>query len=320
MKNYSLLIWGAFLFIFEILYIKIANYFNIIDKPNERSLHSKVTIRGGGIVYWIAGLIYFYYYSDYSYPYFFLGFTCLVIISFIDDIVTVPNRYRLFTQFGALVLLLCEVSFYTHYSYYWTLPIVIIGVGILNAYNFMDGINGITGTYSLVILLTLTYINNYVFLFIEQGFPNITIISVLVFLIFNFRKKAICFGGDVGSIGIAYILIFCVGHLIYLSHDWKYIFLFTIYGMDSIYTILYRLQLKQNIFKAHKLHLFQILVYSYNLSHLQVTILYAGVQLILNIWIINQSANRIIYYIPFLFLLGLMHIVREKRQFGITIK
>ena len=71
--------------------------------------------------------------------------------------------------------------------------------GVINAYNFMDGINGITGGYSLVVLGALAYINCAVTQFVMPELIYIAIAGCLVFCFFNFRKKAKCFAGDCGS-------------------------------------------------------------------------------------------------------------------------
>ena len=47
------------LFLLELLYFKIADRYNIVDKPNHRSAHTEITLRGGGIIFWFAALLYF---------------------------------------------------------------------------------------------------------------------------------------------------------------------------------------------------------------------------------------------------------------------
>lgn len=175
----------------------------------------------------------------------------------------------------------------------------------------MDGINGISGLYSFVMLTTLWYINNYNQSFIENDLLIILLISVLVFLYFNFRKQAVCFGGDVGSVGIAYILVFLVLKLILKTQDWKYIFLFLIYGIDTLCTILYRLYKKQNIFEAHKLHLFQLLVYKKGLSHLNVTIIYAILQITINFLIVILCCFNLYYSFLVIFLTAVYLYVKQ---------
>lgn len=306
------------LFAIELLYFRIAKHYQIIDKPNDRSLHTNITIRGGGIIYWIAYFIGFVIYQ-FGYYYFFIGFTALMFISFLDDILTLPSRYRLWIQIMAISTLFYQLNLQNLFAWWVLLPLGIVGIGILNAYNFMDGVNGITGTYSLITLLTLLYINEYQIIFIEADFIILALISVSIFLFFNFRKKAVCFGGDVGSVGMAFILLFILSKLVLKTNDFKYIFFLTLYGLDTIYTILYRLTLKQNIFKAHKLHFFQILVYKYNFSHLMVATTYAVLQITLNISIVNYSAEYFIFYLPILVLLGFMHWLRKRKNLGLNI-
>lgn len=299
------------LFIIELVFFRVAKHYNIIDKPNDRSLHSNITIRGGGIIYWIAYFIGFIKYQ-FAYYYFFIGFTMLVLISLLDDILTLHSRYRLWIQIIAISCLCYQLNLQNMFDWWILFPLGIVGIGILNAYNFMDGVNGITGVYSLVMLSTFYYINQYIITFLDAEFIVIIILSVLVFLFFNFRRQAICFGGDVGSIGIAYILLFLLTKLVLITNDIKYIFFFVIYGIDTIYTIIYRIKLKENIFEAHKLHFFQILVYKYNLTHLQVASIYAIIQMVLNIWVINQSVTSYIFYLPFVMLLLFVHLLRKK--------
>lgn len=80
-------------------------------------------------------------------------------------------------------------------------------IGIVNAYNFMDGINGITGLYTIAVLLPLMYVNHKVeplSIWICLFYP---LIASVVFLFFNFRKRAKCFAGDVGSVSIAFWIV-----------------------------------------------------------------------------------------------------------------
>ena len=192
------------LFITELIYFRVAERFNIIDKPNARSLHTDVTIRGGGIIFLVSSILYFTY-LDFQYPFFFLGLSAVAIISFLDDIFTLPNRYRLPFQLLAIILILVELHFFTN-PLWMCVIVIIMGVGIINAYNFMDGINGITGGYSTIIVGALWFVNNYHSKFIENDFLIFTILGLMVFNYFNFRKKARCFAGDVGSISIAVIV------------------------------------------------------------------------------------------------------------------
>jgi UDP-N-acetylmuramyl pentapeptide phosphotransferase/UDP-N-acetylglucosamine-1-phosphate transferase len=125
------------------------------------------------------------------------------------------------------------------------------------------------------------------------------------------------FCGDVGSVSIALIVIFCIGMLILKSDDWKYIFLLSAYGIDTIYTLVYRLLKGENIFKAHKLHFFQVLVHQYGWSHLQVSTFFFAVQLLVNIVVVSYNLNSLIFYIPIIAILLLVHVYRFKKEVAI---
>ncbi len=274
-----LLVFGL-LILAQLFYFKIAKKYNIVDKPNHRSLHITPTLRGGGIIFWFAVACYFIL-SGYQYSYFFAGVTLVATISFIDDIRPLPNTSRITVHIIAILLILYQVGF-SHLNIYTGLLILILAIGILNAFNFMDGINGITVAYSLLTVATLLYVNLYLYLFIESNFLIILLISTLIFGFFNFRIQAISFAGDVGSITIAACVIFVLSKLIFGSQQYYLILILSVYGVDSIFTIIQRLQRKENIFEAHKTHFFQIMVSHLGLNHLKVSCIYFFLQAIIN--------------------------------------
>lgn len=280
-------------FLVELLYFRLADYYNIVDKPNERSSHSIVTIRGGGVIFFLSAIL-FSVYSNFQYSYFIIGLSAIAIVSFLDDIFTLPNRYRLPFQFFAIIMIFVELDLVTN-GFSWLIlgVLLIIGVGIINAYNFMDGINGMTGGYSLVVLVALWIVNNFLHSFIEEGFLQFIVLSTLVFNFFNFRVKAKCFAGDVGSISMAVIILFLIGKLSITDRNPIYFLFLSVYGVDTILTIIYRLYLKENIFKAHKKHLFQVLVQNTNLSHLIVSSIYAIIQLLISIIVMCASKSSV---------------------------
>lgn len=271
------------LLIFELLYFKIADRFNIIDKPNERSSHTDITIRGGGIIFYAGALVWFII-SDFTYPYFFIGLTLFASISFLDDILTLSSLIRLPVQFIATLLVLFEVFGFDNWLFLG-LGLVLY-TGIVNAYNFMDGINGITGLYSLISVISLFIINRQID-FIETDLLIYVGLALLVFTLFNFRNKAKCFAGDVGSVSIAVIIVFTIFKLIFFSQNLWYILLLAVYGVDSILTIVHRLLKKENILKAHRSHLYQVLVKPGPFSHLQIATIYGILQLIINLIVIG---------------------------------
>lgn len=267
-----------------LIYFRIANHYNIIDKPNERSSHHEVTIRGGGIIFPVAAFIFFII-NGFQYPFFIAGLLAISLISFMDDLLTLNNKLRLAVHLIAVALLFCQWNLFVM-PWYWLIIVAVLVIGILNAYNFMDGINGITGAYSLVAIATLYYINENVVVFTDKDLLLVTGLALLVFNFFNFRIKAKCFAGDIGSVSIAFILIFLVGQLIIHTGNIVYILLLLLYGLDTVTTIIFRLVKRENIFKAHRSHYFQYLVNERKVPHLFVAAGYAIVQLLFNIILI----------------------------------
>jgi len=112
---------------------------------------------------------------------------------------------------------------------------------------------------------------------------------VIVFVFFNFRRKAICFAGDVGSVGIAFIIIFLIAQLITTSGDITYLFLFLVYGLDTITTIIFRLFRGENIFEAHRSHFYQFLANEKKIPHQYVALMYGIIQLLINVYCISHN-------------------------------
>ena len=287
------------LFVLELVYFKIADRYNIIDKPNHRSSHTQITLRGGGIIFPIAFVLYFVVSAAYRKDYFLpedywsfgLGLLALSTISFLDDILDLSSKLRLLFHFVAVTLLIYFLGLFTS-APIWFIPLVYIFViGVLNAYNFMDGINGITGVYSLVMLLTFYYINQYGVTFTDAHFIIYPILASLVFLFFNFRKRAKCFAGDVGSMSMAFWVLALLGLLMVKTEDFTYLLFIAVYGIEVISTILQRIKLKENIFEAHRHHLYQLLVNKMKWSHLLVSTMYGVIQLLINFSIIYWKLN-----------------------------
>lgn len=284
-----------------ILYFKIAGHYSIIDKPNERSSHTDITIRGGGVIFLFATLCSFILQPTFWLPT--LGMLIIGVISFIDDRITLSNKIRVLVHLIAVTLMFLSLNVYHLFPWYICIALYILVIGIINAYNFMDGINGITGLYSLVILGALQYVN-YQTPFIQPDLIWLPTLACLVFLFFNFRKKAKCFAGDVGSISIAFWITFLILKLIIQTEHYAYILFLAVYGVDAVLTIIHRLMLKQNIFEAHRLHFYQILANDQKWPHLRVSVLYAGLQLV-----IVASVILIPLDFGFLFLLTIIPLV-----------
>lgn len=272
------------LFVLELLYFRIADKYNIIDKPNQRSSHSEITLRGGGIIFYIAILIFFIQ-SGFSYPWFMLGLTLMATISFLDDIVEISTRLRLAVHFSSVLLMAFQLGIFAPPWYYIIVTFIIV-VGVINAYNFMDGINGITALYSLVVCGLLYYVNRTL-AFIEPDYLIYAFLGILVFAFFNFRNKAKCFAGDVGSVGIAYILLFALATLIFKTGEFIYILFLAVYGIDAIWSIVRRLYLGENIMEGHRTHLYQYLANEVGYNRLAISGLYGTLQLMIGILVIT---------------------------------
>ena len=279
MKTYILifLILGALSY----TYLKLAVKFKIIDKPNERSSHTKSTIRGGGILFTIA-IILFFLLNNFQYPYFFSGVIAISIISFLDDIYTLSSKIRFPFQFIAIYLVLYEVGLpldpiYLYIFYFAT------GVGVINMFNFMDGINGITGFYSLSVILGLFLINMNEQI-VNAELMMYVFISILIFGFYNFRKKALFFAGDIGSISIGMLIFFIGFYLTFKLNSPLILLLVIVYGADAGNTLLYRkFFTKESVLDPHRHHIYQKLVDVKKMSHIKVSIIYALLQLVINI-------------------------------------
>ena len=298
------------LFLAELFYFKIADKYNIIDKPNERSSHTRITLRGGGIIFYFGALAYFLS-NDWGYPWFMLALTLITFISFVDDIRSTSQGLRLFFHFTAMALMF--------YQWWWIIIALIVCTGIINAYNFMDGINGITGGYSLVILGALAYINTEITQFVEPSLIYTVLCSVLVFCFFNFRKKAKCFAGDVGSVSIAFILFFLIGKLIIKTEDFSWIILLSVYGVDSVLTIIHRLMLHENIGLPHRKHMYQLMANELKMPHVVVALIYMTTQVVVIIGYIYFLNYGYLYLLCTILLLSFIYIVFMKKFFCLHI-
>ena len=301
------------LFALQLLYFRIANKLNIIDKPNERSSHSRITLRGGGIVFWISVLMYFVI-SGFANPWFFAGLTLISAISFADDITPQSPKLRLMVQFVALMLMCVQWQLFD-YSWFFVVLALIVGVGVMNAFNFMDGINGITGGYSMAVLVSLWYVNNYQIFFVDNDLIYIVFIALLVFNFFNFRIKAKCFAGDVGAVSAAFILIFMLGLLIVKTGDFSYIAFLLVYGVDSVLTIIHRILLKENITEPHRKHLYQLLSNEMKVPQLLVSSIYAVLQLLISFGFIVFHSVSLWYLVTAAALLTVVYVIIKRKYF-----
>jgi UDP-N-acetylmuramyl pentapeptide phosphotransferase/UDP-N-acetylglucosamine-1-phosphate transferase len=287
MKEYLMI--GLVMLVMEICYLQIAKRLRIVDKPHLQSSHKGVIIRGGGIIFYLAYLMWFILYGM-PYPMVFAGLTIMALTSFADDVHSISPKVRLVLQFAAMIVMLYETRVFT-LPFQYVLLLSFVCVGAINIYNFMDGINGMTGGYSLVILLALLWVNLFVLPFVDSHILIYMLLADIVFCLFNFRKRAKCFAGDVGSLSMGFIIVFLLLKLIFMAGHMYWIAFVSVYLVDGGLTILHRIMLKENILKPHKKHAYQIMANELKIPHLAVSVIYMGLQALCSVWFIASPSN-----------------------------
>ena len=208
---------------------------------------------------------------------------------------------------------------------WWVWPLVVLGalivcVGASNIINFMDGINGITAGYSLAVLVPLVIMNHKIG-FMEESFLVVMILSVLIFSLFNFRPKgkAKCFAGDVGSVGIAFILLFAIGRLAMATGDVAWLLLLLVYGVDGCLTICHRILLHENLGEAHRKHVYQLMANELKMNHVTVSLIYMGLQLAVSLGFIYLCPDTVlahwIYLIVALVVLAVAYVFFKRKYY-----
>lgn len=307
------------LLIAELVYFRIADKCNIIDKPNERSSHTSIVLRGGGIIFLIGAWVWSAIFG-FPYPWFLAGLTLIAGVSFVDDIRSLPDSVRLVAQFASAAMAFYQLDI-LYWSMWWVVILaLIVYVGATNIINFMDGINGITAGYSLAVLVPLALVNmNEEYM--AQSLVVSTILASLVFCIFNFRPKgkAKCFAGDVGSIGIAFIMLFLLGNVIIKTQDVTWLIFLLVYGVDGCLTIVHRIMLHENLGEAHRKHAYQLMANELKIGHVKVSSLYMVMQLVISLGFIYLCPNNVachwMYLVGALLVLSLAYVLFMKKYY-----
>ena len=316
----------------ELIYFKIADKCNIIDKPNERSSHSTIVLRGGGIIFMLGLWIWSAFYG-FGYPWFLAAVTLIAGVSFVDDIRSLPDSVRLVAQFVAMGLMFYQLGLFEMFQMsdgsllsgivvpaLIVLLAIVVCVGASNIINFMDGINGITGGYALASLIPLFILNRELG-FVEDSLVVTVVLADVVFCLFNFRPKgkAKCFAGDVGSIGIAFILLFLIGRLVMLTGDVTYLIFLLVYGVDGCLTICHRIILHENLGEAHRKHAFQLMANELKIGHVTVSLIYMALQMAVSLGFIylcpNSTAAHWVYLAIALAVLAIAYILFKKKYY-----
>lgn len=316
----------------ELVYFRIADKCNIIDKPNERSSHSTIVLRGGGIIFMLGMWIWAAFFG-FGYPWFLLAVTLIAGVSFVDDIRSLPDSVRLVAQFVAMGLMFYQLGLFETFKVaegsvvsgivipgLIVLLAIIVCVGASNIINFMDGINGITGGYAFASLIPL-YVLNREMGFVQESLVMTVILADMVFCLFNFRPKgkAKCFAGDVGSIGIAFILLFMIGQLIMKTGDVTYLIFLLVYGVDGCLTIVHRIMLHENLGEAHRKHAYQLMANELKIGHVKVSMLYMGLQLVVSLGFIYVCPDNVLchwmYLLGAFLLLAVAYVLFKKKYY-----
>lgn len=313
---------GAFLF------LKLARMYGLHDHPSGRSSHWKPTVTGMGLIISLAFITYLFWHPYFLPEYFVAGFFIITAVSFLDDLLFLKHSFRLVVQMITMGMLMAQMPYNSLGAE--AIPIYlasfIFGIGVLNAYNFMDGVNGMLTLHALLVFSGLYYLNEnitdlqgHAIAFTDSNFILSIIIPLAIFGFFNIRRSAIAFMGDVGSMSIAFITVYLIYSLIFKTGNYMYLLMFSVFGADAALTVLYKLLLGENIFVPHRDFLFKKLVHLGKWSHLKVSFAYFGIQAAINLIVIGLfpscpklSTQISALFIGCLFLIGLYIYVQSR--------
>ncbi len=271
--TYLMLVFAFFFSLFSIyLLIRYAEKFGLVDIPNSRSMHHKLTPRGAGIGFmatvFVTSLL-FDYALVVEYYYVYLALFIVFVMGIIDDKVDTSPRLKFLFIFFAMLLLFVN-DFYIHgvgnyFGYEVTLPVWLAFFftffalsGFTNALNLIDGLDGLAGSVSIVIFGSFLAIG-----FVHQDQLMISlsllfIVSLVAFLHFNWNPARI-FMGDSGSLSLGFaISILAVRSLDYISAPVIF-FLAAVPILDTLVVMTRRIQRGISPAKADKNHLHHIL-------------------------------------------------------------
>lgn len=302
----------SFDFIISIILFSIVNFFllklytiycsssKLLDIPNKRSSHTIATPKGAGLVFSITSLIFITFIFKTSY---FLILIPLLIIGILDDFKPLPALSRLSVQLTTSLILVSNSNLFKFSSQsngeliniLFFIFLVIASVGIINFFNFADGIDGLVATSAFIYFIFIGFAINPMFLFIG--------VALGVFLIFNWSPAKL-FMGDVGSTFIGAVVV--ISSLInnYSIDALALLLMIAPILMDTFFCVLRRLLSKQNLFVAHKSHLYQRLHQS-GWKHSDIALIYAVATFILSSSFIFSGISLGIFMVSVVFMIGL---------------
>jgi len=311
-------------------------HLTILDVPNARSSHAVATPRGGGlaIVAAFAGGIALAWAGGFGalfrggeFLVFCAAALSIAAVSLYDDFCTLPAKVRLLAQSAAAMLAMYGGMVVEHLPLLGGFDLGVLAypltllwmVGLVNAYNFIDGLDGFAAATAVIAAAFLAFIAAL------AGNEQVLWMAMLLsaasggFLLFNWQPARI-FMGDVGStfIGFCFAAMAVIaaragaGHIdIFVVPLLLFHFLF-----DAVFTFLRRLVAGENVFSAHRSHLYQLLN-RMGWSHRRAATAYAAaavLQGIAAIWMVkNPAEERLIVFLPFViaYLLVAWQVVRR---------
>lgn len=309
--------------ILESIYIPLARRFHIGMHTAARRSARNFTPAGGGIIFPVAAAVFAATNpATASQPFFsaiLLGALILSCISFVDDVHSLPPVARLIIQF---------VVTGTIFSYFLRpdmldiyLIMVVSCVGLINAFNFLDGINGMLTLYAAVVIVTMIVaINTGEPLHMPAcgllaGFSTVGCTRLLcliltshaAFALFNFRTKALVYSGDVGSIFTGFVITAVLASICIGLRSMAPVAFVAVFAVDSALTIIHRLFEGEQIMQPHRRHLYQYFAHNLGKPHTAVSMTYAAVQAFINVgyFIIPQQQRLVYTLIVYLILISL---------------
>lgn len=322
----------------------LSRHLSSMDVPNERSAHTKATPRGGGIailVAFLTGILLIQFVGD-SAPIragYFLGFLAAALVigamSLYDDFHPVSAVVKLLGQVTAVVCVMAagmlidtvrlplagefQIGFIAYpVTFFWLL-------GLANAYNFMDGLDGLAASTAVIAAAFFAYIS------FSQGSSFIYLASLTIaaaslgFMLFNWQPAKI-FMGDVGSVFLGFT--FAAMAVIAAQYDHSHTSFFVLpmlllhFIFDSTFTFVRRLYAGENVFQGHRTHIYQLLN-RMGYSHRRVASIYAlaaVTQGVAAVWMVkNLGEERLYVFVPFLvcYLIVAVLVLSRARRFGV---
>lgn len=293
----------------------VAQNTRLIDKPNDRSLHSNPTIRGGGLIFVglavlsLPSLCYFMHTPLVDQLIFIFCILFLALVSFLDDLYQLSAKMRFLAQCVVALLITLfmrpehmSFGFITLNYSLFTIPFIFIAViWAINHFNFMDGIDGFCTAQSIFIFSAYAVFFGWCNAEFYQAFCFILVFTLIGFLIFNFPPAKL-FMGDVGSATLG-LISFSTALIAEQKFQIPILYWFMLNGLflfDATITLLRRMIHKEKWSTAHKKHAYQRL----RQSGVSVSIILLG-QTLINASFLLLVILTQIYSVPTLLMLQL---------------